>query len=280
MNRSIFSVVFVSIFLLSACTGMDGMTGQADGPNSDMPQGYGVINQEGEGLRPVFKPGRLMTGPEMPVVESHDLTWQKLDNYDGTTAFVPDQPQKIMPEKAISGTDYDDSGSVVVFPLEGAIADLDYEAPVGMSSSDDLPLSIVSSSGVELVNGGAGYNYYPLNGEIASAIYFGYGSASLVRADRARLADMARGLGERGIIHVTGHASKRVDGVNDPVLRRIINLKMSMKRAEAVSAELFRAGIAPERVETLGLGDTRPNGSLGGKKQEDADRRVEIYLGR
>lgn len=291
MNRSLFALVVISLFMLSACTGMHG-EGDYAGPNNDLPQGYGVSNQESEGLRPVLKPGRLMTEPKVATEQKPEPVWNKISDYDETVSFVPDasRPKKLTqkpapssPVKTVSGIDYNNNGSVMVYPLDGDIATLDYDTSSlsPYAPSDDLQLSIVSSKGVELVDaGGAGYNYYPSSGDLASAVYFGYGSTLLGRGDRSRLADMARGLGERGVIHVAGHASKRVDGVNDPVMRRIINLKMSMKRAEVVSAELLRAGIAPERIETLGLGDTRPNGNPGSKGQEAADRRVEIYLGR
>ena len=305
MNRFLSALAFVSFFALAACTGAVGQqAGQTAGPNNDMPKGYGVINQEQAGLRPVLKPGRLMTAPAdvvdpelltadlpAPVVTqaatgggADPVVWTKLDDYDKTVTFVSRQPEPLRNVPAPQPASDTSGGSVVVFPLEGDVASLGYTEPLSSlpyAPSDDLPLSIVSSSGVQLVSrGDSDFNYYPLNGELASAIYFSHGSAALSREDRNRLADMAKGIGQGGIIHVTGHASPRVEGVNDPVLRRIINLKMSMKRAEAVSAQLLRTGIAPERVETLGMGDTRPNANPGKRGQDAADRRVEIYLGR
>jgi len=79
-------------------------------------------------------------------------------------------------------------------------------------------------------------------------------------------------------VTVEGHASQRAHA-EDPVERRIINLKKSMDRAFAVSRALMRAGVPAAAIETRAFGDTRPAMISPGMDSESASRRVEIYTG-
>lgn len=270
----LFRVLPLVLFLaLGACAGpnKDYGYGDAKPPHNEMPKGYGIINQESMGLRPVLKPGRLVAAP---VSSSASVK--------GPSPLLPRLLPRVAAEplspvlKIGKPVDVNGNGTVLVYPLDDDASGAEYAVfspePVadGMSS---MPLSIVESDGVRMDQSGSGLPYggEGLSGE--ASVRFGYGSAGLSAGDRARLVSAARAFG--GPIRVEGHASRRVDGVNDPVLRRIINLKMSLKRAEAVSAALYRAGIDPAQVETVAFGDAR---SMDGA--EDASRRVDIVPAR
>ncbi len=79
------------------------------------------------------------------------------------------------------------------------------------------------------------------------------------------------------MITIEGHASRRAS-TKDPVEARIINLKMSMQRALAVSQELIRKGIPAPSIKTTARGDNQPPQTLEqGMSIESASRRVEIF---
>ena len=58
--------------------------------------------------------------------------------------------------------------------------------------------------------------------------------------------------------------------------RKIINLKISMDRAFAVSRALIQRGIPAEAIKVVAWGDSRPPPLVNGKNTESAARRVEI----
>ena len=101
-------------------------------------------------------------------------------------------------------------------------------------------------------------------------------SAAIGAADKKELHDIAK----QNIQSVTvvGHASRRVDGVTDPVRRKMINFQMAQKRADAVVRELKKAGANPSWVQAVSQGDDTPNPDPGAMSQEDADRRAEVYV--
>lgn len=104
-------------------------------------------------------------------------------------------------------------------------------------------------------------------------IYFDHDSVSLKQDDLATLSAVGRGYSGQDI-SVMGHASV-MSSIQDPVQRKIINLKISMDRAFAVARALIESGIPPERIETKGYGETRPP-VPGHKPVEVAARRVEV----
>ncbi len=82
------------------------------------------------------------------------------------------------------------------------------------------------------------------------------------------LASIARNCGAR--LEVAGHT----DGVGDAG----VNLKLSQRRAEAVRRYLVRSGVAEERVEARGYGETQPiadNSTAEGRK---TNRRIEFRV--
>jgi flagellar motor protein MotB len=95
---------------------------------------------------------------------------------------------------------------------------------------------------------------------------------SLVRAESApALKAIAAAL--------TAHPDLRIliEGHTDNVGDAAANLALSRERAEAVKAELVRAhGIAEDRIETAGLGDTKPVADNGSAEGRSSNRRVEV----
>jgi outer membrane protein OmpA-like peptidoglycan-associated protein len=107
---------------------------------------------------------------------------------------------------------------------------------------------------------------------LPGSIYFEVNKAVIQPAMRSRLTEIARAMATAGdsAVLIEGHTDS--DGANE------YNLELSRLRAEAVRSVLVAGGVPPERIQTLGYGETRPvasNTSASGKAQ---NRRVEIVL--
>lgn len=148
--------------------------------------------------------------------------------------------------------------NVMVFPLDGApVPVFDGAVPPLMPPAAEVPYSSPFPASA------APFSAVTVNG---AQIYFKHGSSRLSPADQSVLSGVAtRG----GFIEVEGHASTRAEA-NDPVEKRIVNLKMSMDRAFKVSSSLIRKGVPPEAIKTTVYGDARPAGS------EETSRRVDV----
>jgi len=111
-------------------------------------------------------------------------------------------------------------------------------------------------------------------------VFFAYGSSKIGKDDHRVLKTIAAHLPDRGSyeVRVVGHASKRVDGVEDPIKKKMINFEMAQKRANAVAREMYAAGVKPAWVMALSKGDEEPNPTPDGKDQEAADRRADVYV--
>jgi outer membrane protein OmpA-like peptidoglycan-associated protein len=106
-----------------------------------------------------------------------------------------------------------------------------------------------------------------------NTIYFNHGSAALSAVARDVLASVAKMEGNRVIVEA--HASQRAQ-VTDPALRAEVNLKMSMKRAMAVTKALIAQGVPEHMIKTTALGDTKPAVAEVDREAEALNRRVEI----
>lgn len=57
-----------------------------------------------------------------------------------------------------------------------------------------------------------------------------------------------------------------------------LNLDLSQRRARNVRAYLIKEGVAPERLEAVGRGDTRPLAHNASPERRGANRRVELTI--
>ena len=77
--------------------------------------------------------------------------------------------------------------------------------------------------------------------------------------------------GERNAaVLVEGFASSQ-STVDDPIMRKIVNLRISMERSLAVSKALIEKGIPADRITTIAYGEARP------AETAAESRRVEIH---
>lgn len=193
------------------------------------------------------------------------LEKSSLDPSGGTSASAP------LPASANRKTDLSTDSGITVYPLEEA-------APFRQSETSSYP-----SGWVPPENDGSRSSAAPestaWNGGNASVakIYFRNGSADLTPLIQSLVEKLAADARNGKMITVEGHASRRTV-TKDPVESRIINLKISMQRAMAVSQELIRKGIPAPSIKTTARGDTQaPHGIDQGMTEESAARRVEIF---
>ncbi len=74
------------------------------------------------------------------------------------------------------------------------------------------------------------------------------------------------------------HVRVRIEGHTDSIGGEIPNKNLSQKRAEAVMAYLVSKGIAPDRLEAVGHGSTRPMASNKTEKGRSRNRRTEFHI--
>jgi outer membrane protein OmpA-like peptidoglycan-associated protein len=103
-------------------------------------------------------------------------------------------------------------------------------------------------------------------------IYFDVNKSDVKPSMRARLSDIAKALASVPNQHVLVEGHTDSDGSSE------YNLELSRLRAAAVRSVLVAGGVAPERIESQGYGETKPvasNANAAGKAQ---NRRVEIVI--
>jgi outer membrane protein OmpA-like peptidoglycan-associated protein len=109
--------------------------------------------------------------------------------------------------------------------------------------------------------------------KILDQVKFVSGSAKLSSASNKLLDNIARVL----LAHLEIW-KVRVEGHTDNVGDSAKNLKLSQDRAQSVVAYLVKKGVAPERLEAQGFGDTKPLEDNATKKGKAANRRVEFNI--
>ncbi|HEX9507957.1 MAG TPA: OmpA family protein, partial [Myxococcales bacterium] len=108
--------------------------------------------------------------------------------------------------------------------------------------------------------------------EILQRIHFTPGRATLMPDSYALLDQLVDVIVRAEIKRI------RIEGHTDSRGKKIINLKLSDSRAIAVANYLKKAGIDPSRIETLGLGDTRPVVPNATARGMEMNRRVEVLV--
>lgn len=115
-------------------------------------------------------------------------------------------------------------------------------------------------------------------GDQVGTILFDHGSARLAAEDKHLLRQIA-GLYRThgGTIRVVGHASGRTREAN-PVRHQMINFEVSMRRANAVAAELRRHGVPAESIVVEAKSNGEPKFQETMPSGEAGNRRADIFL--
>jgi outer membrane protein OmpA-like peptidoglycan-associated protein len=107
---------------------------------------------------------------------------------------------------------------------------------------------------------------------VLRGVLFDFNKSDIREDSRAVLDEAADGLKDNPNVRIS------VEGHTDAVGSDLYNEKLSVRRAEAVFRYLVNHGVAPERMEAIGYGKTRPvaeNNTESGRAQ---NRRVELHV--
>jgi flagellar motor protein MotB len=116
------------------------------------------------------------------------------------------------------------------------------------------------------------------SGERIATILFSVGSAGLTARDRNIIRDVALLHKERGgKVRIAGHASHRTRAM-DPVRHKLVNYRISLQRANAVTAELTGQGVRRADVVVDARSDSEPVYYEVMPTGEAGNRRAEIYF--
>ncbi len=107
---------------------------------------------------------------------------------------------------------------------------------------------------------------------ITDTIYFVSGKADILPVSFAILDEIAELLSKNPEIHI------RIEGHTDSVGNDELNMKLSQARADSVMKYLIRKGIAPERMEARGYGETMPVADNKTPEGRAKNRRVEFVI--
>lgn len=144
--------------------------------------------------------------------------------------------------------------------------------PASMQSGQGQETSQISSPSTKTVitRQGAG---------LLGTVFFLHDETILDADDRAVVSAAASRLtAQPAPIQVVGYASQRADA-DDPVSRKMVNLRVAANRALAVSSFLMSEGVAPELIYTVARGEESGHGFFTGQApDEETSRRVEIKL--
>lgn len=104
------------------------------------------------------------------------------------------------------------------------------------------------------------------------SVLFEVSKADLKPAAHAEVQKLARFLQE--------HSDRKVliEGFTDSTGSDSFNLQLSQARADSVRHALVRAGVAPERIQTVGLGKAHPVADNGSSASRAMNRRVEVTI--
>jgi len=106
-----------------------------------------------------------------------------------------------------------------------------------------------------------------LTATFRSEVLFDFDSANLKPGGREELVRVAR------ILNRYPETQIRIEGHTDAIGTEVYNQQLSLRRADAVKTVLVSEGVTPQRIETVGYGESRPVSS-----DNAANRRVSIVI--
>ncbi len=114
--------------------------------------------------------------------------------------------------------------------------------------------------------------------ELLAVIYFASESPELNDEDHAVLRDVLLKQEEiGGRLHLVSHGASFGEG-DDPVAQRMVDLDLSLKRANAVATMLMDLGAAQDKLLIEAKAEAHPAAGEAGSDDAAGDRKVEIFL--
>jgi outer membrane protein OmpA-like peptidoglycan-associated protein len=114
--------------------------------------------------------------------------------------------------------------------------------------------------------------------ELVAVVYFPHDSDQVGKSDRELLEEVVALYKERGgRLRLVGHSSGQA-GTDDEVAQRMVNLDLSLKRANAVATTLLDLGAEKDKLLIEAKADGKPAGDDANVGGESGGRKVEIFL--
>lgn len=114
--------------------------------------------------------------------------------------------------------------------------------------------------------------------ELVAVVYFPHDSDQVGKSDRQALEEVVALYKERGgRLRLVGHSSGQA-GTDDEVAQRMVNLDLSLKRANAVATTLVDLGAEKDKLLIEAKADSEPASDDANVGGEGNNRRVEIFL--
>lgn len=211
---------------------------------------------------PAPAPAAVTSAPSVPVVPLEPAPTPMLAQAPEPLLMSPPIGHTLVAPPAFGGG-YDDLGTTVIGG-DGRV--IQEPAPMGMA---------MAHLGGGMAAPGA---FFDTVGTQVATIQFGHGSAGLSGEDRQilrQVAEIHRRHG--GILRVVGHSSSRTADMSLERHRQV-NYTTSVRRAEAVAAELRRLGVPGHAIDMVALADSHPLYREVMPSGEAGNRRTEIYL--
>lgn len=289
--------VLLALPMMTACESMNGWTGgkAKNAANADdISKPMDITSQRMDAA-----PG-VLDVPQFPVPQDRDLKVMtsklsggsvEIYNLDDDSAQM-DSASVPPVQPVYAGIPLATDPNVTVYPLDGVGGSYGNQVtsaplPVQEWPNAVLPMGRMASSGPGSMTAAPGQwkddarmnivggKLAPAVGTDVSSVYFPYGSAGIGSPERSALKNVAETAKFAPVdrVSVEGHASPPTQ-TDDPIKAKILNLKESMNRAQAVSQSLIEQGVPAEKIKAVGWGDTKPASG-----NEAAQRRVDIVTG-
>jgi outer membrane protein OmpA-like peptidoglycan-associated protein len=213
--------------------------------------------------------------------EAKDLTYLTFrpgdGGLEGPNNYSVESESKVKPGKGIFPMKVMADGKYVKVYMNGTRISNAPNAEIGrarsillvLRGSEEVPALVgnlrVGAGGKDL------YDALSTEGRVATqGVYFDTGSDAIRPESAPTLKQIADMLREHGELKIT------IEGHTDNVGQAAANQQLSEKRAAAVKAYLVAQGIAADRLESSGYGDTKPVASNETAEGRQQNRRVEL----
>lgn len=191
---------------------------------------------------------------------------------------------QLRPPAGMEGQSYLNDPSIVVYSLDDPeqpaaqnfISREGRSGDVTRESLSPVPEVLLSDRG-QVMAEPRNYVTIASPGEEMVRVYFDHDSASLEPEEVDKIAQISLGFNPNrpdAILSIEGHSSTE-SSIEDPVQRRIVNMRVSIDRAYNVARALMQAGIPGDKIRAVAWGEGRPPAGPG-SGDSDMARRVEI----
>ncbi len=162
--------------------------------------------------------------------------------------------------------------NVAFAPQSPKMISTDTNIQIDMSALGNDPADVFTGAPqkIDMVND---YSYASTHFKNAETVaFFNHGSSTIDSQSKEKVTALVDKIQHSNKpVTLVGYASTRT-GLKDSLSAKVVNLRMSAKRAETVMKELSQRGVSADKIKITASGDSKAG------VQEDADRRVDVLF--